>query len=70
MLLNPKVDDLLEKAENRYELAVVVSKRARQIVAGSKPMVNTNEKSPITIASMELKDGDLFAIKDEQVEKH
>lgn len=60
MLLNPKVDDLLEKAENRYELAILVSRRARQLVAGDKPKVETKEKAPTTIAAIEVDKGEVY----------
>ena len=66
MLLEPRVDELLKKAENRYELAIIVSKRARQIVGGSEPMVDTKEKSPTTIASLELESGKLYSKKEEE----
>ena len=66
MILKPRVDELLKKAENRYELAIVVSKRARQLVAGSKPMVDTKEKSPITIASMEFDKGEVTVVKEKE----
>lgn len=67
MLLDPKVDDLLEKAENRYELAILVSRRARQIVAGSKPMVETKEKAPTTIASLEVNKGEVYIEKESNI---
>lgn len=54
MILKPRVDDLLKHAENNYELVIAVSKRARQIVDGAQKEVSTNEKSPITIATLEF----------------
>lgn len=54
MILKPRVDDLLKYAENNYELVIAVSKRARQIVDGAQMEVNTEEKSPITIATLEF----------------
>ena len=56
MLVNPKTENLLKKVDNRYELVIVVSRRGRQIINGSKPMVEVkdNEKSELTIAAMEL----------------
>lgn len=54
MIVKPNVEQLLDKAINRYELAVAISKRARQIVSGATPKVETKEKSEVTIASLEL----------------
>lgn len=59
MLVSPKTEELLEKVDNRYELVIAVSKRSRQLINGSSPMskVKNDEKSEITIASIELKEG-------------
>lgn len=54
MMTKPSADELLKNVENRFELVSVVSKRARQIVDGKAPLVNTNDKSEVTIASLEL----------------
>lgn len=54
MINKPNVEELLEKASNRYELVNAVSKRARQIVSGNKAKIETKEKSAVTISSLEL----------------
>lgn len=54
MIVKPTVDQLLDKACNRYELVIAVSKRARQIVAGDNPKIETDETSEVSIASLEL----------------
>lgn len=54
MINKPEVDKLLEKVDNRYELICIIAKRARQLQAGSKPMVKTDMASNITIASLEF----------------
>lgn len=56
MLVKPKTEDLLKKVDNRYELVIAVSRRGRQIINGSEPMVNSkeDEKSELTIAALEL----------------
>ena len=56
MLVKPKTEDLLRKVDNRYELVIAISRRGRQIINGSNPMVETKdgEKSELTIAAMEL----------------
>jgi DNA-directed RNA polymerase subunit omega len=59
MLVSPQTENLLKKVDNRYELVIAVSKRGRQIIDGSSPMVKTkdDEKSELTIAAMELDQG-------------
>ncbi len=53
-MLNPSLIDLLENGESKYTLVMVTSKRARQIIDGAKPLVDTNSSKPVTIALEEL----------------
>lgn len=57
MMVKPSVTELLTKSSNRFELVVATSKRARQIASGSDALVKTAEKSPVTIAAMEINEG-------------
>lgn len=57
MLNKPTVDELLNKATNRYELTIAISKRARQIIGGDEPKIKTDEKSKVTISALELANG-------------
>lgn len=54
MIVKPSAEQLLDKASNRYELVVAISKRARQLVLGATPKINRKETSEVTIASLEL----------------
>lgn len=54
MLVKPKMEDLLPKAENRYVLAILVAKRARQLVDGAKPLVDSDSPNLVTVACEEL----------------
>lgn len=56
MLVKPRTEDLLKKVDNRYELVIAISKRGRQIIDGSKPMIDVkeDEKSELTVAALEL----------------
>ncbi len=40
MLLYPSVDKLLEKIDSRYSLIMLASKRAHELDAGSKPLLD------------------------------
>lgn len=57
MIIKPTVTDLLEKIDNRFELVILVSKRARQISEGQLPLTNVKEKSAVTIAANEIAEG-------------
>ena len=51
----PPSNELLKKVDCRYSLVIMASKRARQLVDGSTPMIecDANEK-PVSIATMEI----------------
>ena len=48
------VEDCLGNLRNRYELVLLASKRARQIVLGSDPLVPENNDKPTVIALREI----------------
>ena len=50
------VEDCLENVINRYELVLLASKRARQIVLGSEPLVPPDDDNPTVIALREIAD--------------
>lgn len=53
-MINPSVVDLLEKVHDRYSLVILTAKRARQIIDGSNPQVETDSNKPLTIAINEV----------------
>ena len=57
MMVEPNVTDLLKKVNNRYELVIATSKRARQISSGRKALTDVDEKSPVTLAVNEIAEG-------------
>ena len=56
-MINPSIVDLLTKVEDRYSLVIVTSKRARQLIDGSKQLVDVDSKKALTIAINEVNDG-------------
>lgn len=52
------VEDCLDNINNRFDLILVASKRARQIARGtSEPMVDRENDKPTVIALREIADG-------------
>lgn len=52
------VEDCLKNVENRFELVMVASKRARQIaVRGAQPMVEWENDKPTVVALREIAEG-------------
>ena len=53
-MINPSIVDLLEIVESRYSLVSITAKRARQLIDGEKPLVETNLTKALSIAIDEL----------------
>ena len=54
MMTQPPIGELLEKVDCRYTLAVEASKRARELISGSLPLIDTKETKPLSIAIEEI----------------
>jgi len=54
MLVKPPMEELLKKAENRYTLAILVAKRARQLVDGAQPLTDSDSPNLVTLACEEI----------------
>lgn len=48
------VEDCLENVENRFQLVLVASKRARQIAMGKEPLVPWENDKPTVVALREI----------------
>ena len=66
------VEDCLENVDNRFELVMVASKRARQIATGGKdPLVDEESDKPTVIALREIADGFITAdilVREDEIE--
>lgn len=51
------VEDCLEHVDNRFQLVLVATKRARQIALGAKPMVEEENDKPTVLALREIAEG-------------
>lgn len=51
------VEDCLDNVENRFELVLLATKRARQIANGKEPLVNWENDKPTVVALREIADG-------------
>lgn len=54
MMIVPPIGELLKKVDCRYTLAVEASKRAREIIGGAQPLLDTKETKPLAIAIQEI----------------
>ena len=51
------VEDCLEAVDNRFELVLMATKRARQIANGAEPIVDPENDKPTVIALREIAAG-------------
>ena len=51
------VEDCLNRIDNRFEMVLTATKRARQIAHGADPLVEEQNDKPTVIALREIADG-------------
>ena len=66
MMIEPPIGELLEKVDCRYTLAVEASKRARELIGGSLPLIDTKGNKPLSIAIEEINRGLINYSRDEE----
>lgn len=53
----PSFNEIKKVSNSRYELVMLVSKRARKLVDGEPPLVETTEDKPVSTAMEEILEG-------------
>ena len=66
MMIDPPIGELLKKVDCRYTLAVEASKRARELIGGSMPLIDTKEFNPLSIAIEEINRGLITYSREEE----
>lgn len=57
MIVKPTVAELLKKAQNRFELVIATSKRARQLADGTEVLTKSDDVSKVSLAADEIAEG-------------
>lgn len=57
----PDINELVSKYGNRYELIMLASIRARELIEGARPLVRINSRKPLNIALAEIAAGRIKA---------
>ena len=64
------VEDCLDKVDNRFQLVLVATKRARQLSRGAQPFVEWENDKPTVVALREISEGHVSpSILDEKPEE-
>ena len=66
MMIDPPIGELLKKVDCRYTLAVEASKRARELIGGSMPLIDTKGFKPLSIAIEEINRGLITYSREEE----
>ena len=56
-IVDPNILELLQQSDSRYTLVVEASKRGRQIVGGSQPLIDNIGMKPLKTAVEEINRG-------------
>ena len=59
------VEDCLEKVPSRFELVLLASRRAKQLLKGSRPLIDSSNKEVVT-ALREIAAGKVTAVRSEE----
>lgn len=59
-MIKPSIDTLVEKVDSKYTLVVAAAKRARELMNGKMPQVQSRSNKPVSIALEELAAGRLL----------
>lgn len=53
-MIHPSLDILVNKVDSKYTLVVLAAKRAREIMNGSTPLVDSKSNKQVTVALEEV----------------
>ncbi len=53
-MIYPSLDVLVDKVDSKYTLVVLAAKRAREIMSGEEPLVDSKSNKPVTVALEEV----------------
>lgn len=53
-MIHPSLDILVNKVDSKYTLVVLAAKRAREILNGTTPLVDSKSNKQVTIALEEV----------------
>lgn len=67
MMTNPPILDLLDKVDCLYTLAVESSMRARELIGGSLPLIDSKDPNPLSVAIEEINRGLITYSRDDSL---
>ena len=68
-MLYPSINEIRKKADSRYTLVIMASKRARDIIAGKPVLSDCTINKPVSIAAHEIAEDLITYKRDEDPEE-
>lgn len=68
-MFNPSINKLSTIGDSRYTLVALTAKRARQLIDGAEPLMETDAENPVSIAMEEAVSGKITYIRRESEEE-
>lgn len=68
-VVNSEAEEGEDIVSSRYSIVMAASKRARQIIAGDEPLVESKGTKPLSVAVEELSQGKVKILGDEETEE-
>lgn len=66
-MYTPSINRLSEISDSRYTLVMLTAKRSRELVNGSKPLIETDSTKPVSIAIKEIVEGKISYKRSEKL---
>ena len=66
MLIDPSLEILLTKADSKFSVVSMVSKRVRQLNSGWEPLIKVGDLKPVGIALKEIAEDKIVMRRDNQ----
>lgn len=67
-MYTPSIKELSNVSDSRYTLVMLTAKRARELVEGAKPLIDTKSIKPVSIAIEEIVKGKITYRRQESIE--
>lgn len=62
-MIEPSINQLMQKADSRYTLVMLAAKRARQIAEGAHKLTACESEKPVTVAINEIGDDKITYVR-------
>lgn len=62
-MIEPSINQLMDKADSRYTLVILAAKRARQIAEGAHKLAKCESEKPVSVAINEISEDKITYVR-------